>query len=68
MCAEAVIYNTSTNTSIGEHMQYPPLSLTLMLAFTCCAVGLVLGLLILGFVVSFQNRKKAEEEKKEKTQ
>jgi len=49
-------------------MQYPPLSLTLMLAFTCCALGLVLGLLILGFVLSFQNRKKNEEEKKEKTQ
>ena len=49
-------------------MQYPPLSLTLILAFTCCAMGLVIGLLVLGFVVSFQNRKKNEEEKKEKTQ
>jgi len=51
-------------------MQNPPLSLTLMLAFTCCALGLVLGILILGFVVSFQNRNsfknrtKDEEEKK----
>lgn len=45
-------------------MQQPPLSLTLTLAFTCCSLGLVLGVLILGFVLSFQNRKKDEEEKK----
>ncbi len=45
-------------------MQYPPVSLTLMMAFTCCALGLVLGLVILGFVLSFQNRKKGEKEKK----
>jgi len=45
-------------------MQYPPLSLTLMLAFTCCALGLVLGLVILGFALSFQNRKKDKKEKR----
>jgi len=49
-------------------MQYPPLSLTLMLAFTCCALSLVIGLLVLGFVLSFQNRKKNEEDQKEKTE
>lgn len=47
-------------------MQYPPLSLTLMLGFTCCALSLVIGLLVLGFVLSFQNRQKDEEEKKDK--
>lgn len=47
-------------------MQYPPLSLTLMLGFTCCALGLVLGLVVLGFVLSFQNHKKDEKEKKDK--
>ena len=46
-------------------MQYPPLSLTLMLGFTCLALGLVIGLVVLGFVLSFQNRKKDEEEKKD---
>jgi hypothetical protein len=45
-------------------MQYPPLSLTLMLGCTCLALLLVVGILILGFVTSFQNRKKDEEEKK----
>jgi len=45
-------------------MQTPPLSLTLMLGFTCFALVLVLGILILGFVLSFQNRKKDKEEKK----
>ncbi|MFZ1040346.1 MAG: hypothetical protein WCA79_07860 [Anaerolineales bacterium] len=47
-------------------MQTPPLSLTLMLGFTCFALALVLGILILGFVLSFQNRKKDKEEKKDK--
>ncbi len=45
-------------------MQHPPLSLTLMLGFTCLGLALVLGILILGFVLSFQNRKKDEKEKK----
>jgi hypothetical protein len=54
------------NHPLENFMQYPPLSLTLMLAFTCCALGLVLGILILGFVLSFQNRKKDKEEKKDK--
>jgi hypothetical protein len=52
------------NHPLENFMQYPPLSLTLMLAFTCCALGLVLGILILGFVLSFQNRKREDKEEK----
>jgi len=40
----------------------PPLSLTLTLAITCCAVGGVLGFLVLGFILSRENLK--EEKKK----
>ena len=40
----------------------PPLSLTLTLLFTCCALGLVVGVLALGFILSVQKRK---EEKKD---
>ena len=54
------------NHPLENFMQYPPLSLTLMLGFTCFALALVLGILILGFVLSFQNRKKDQEEKKDK--
>ncbi len=39
----------------------PPLSLTLMLGFTCCALSVVLGILILGFVLSLEGRKKDNE-------
>jgi hypothetical protein len=42
----------------------PPLSLTLTLLFTCCALGLVVGVLALGFILSMQKRK---EEKKEQS-
>ena len=35
----------------------PPLSLTLTLAITCCAMGAVLGILVLGFILSRENRK-----------
>lgn len=34
----------------------PPLSLTLMLAFTGCAVSLVIGVLVLGFILATQSR------------
>ena len=44
----------------------PPLSLTLMLLFTCCALGLVFGILILGFVAGTGNRNEVEKSKKEK--
>ena len=45
-------------------MQQPPLSLTLMLGFTCFALALVLGVIIIGFVVAMQNQKKDEKENK----
>ncbi len=41
----------------------PPLSLTLTLAFTCCAVGAVLGVLVLGFVLGIQRRKDEQPKK-----
>ncbi len=41
----------------------PPLSLTLMLAFTCCAIALVLGVIGVGFMVSMENRKRVKNEK-----
>jgi len=42
----------------------PPLSLTLTLAFTCCALGGVLGILALGIIASRGNQKEAQEKKK----
>jgi hypothetical protein len=44
----------------------PPLSLTLMLVFTGCALSLVLGILVLGFVLATQNRKFEKKDKKTK--
>jgi hypothetical protein len=44
-------------------MHTPPLSLTLMLGFTCCALSVVLGILILGFILSLEGRKKNKEER-----
>jgi hypothetical protein len=44
----------------------PPLSLTLMLVFTGCALSLVLGILVLGFVLATQNRKFEKKEKGKK--
>jgi hypothetical protein len=41
----------------------PPLSLTLTLLFTCCALGLVLGVLAIGLFISMQKRKEEKEEK-----
>ena len=42
----------------------PPLSLTLMLAVTCCALGGVLGILALGIIVSRGNQKELQKKKK----
>lgn len=42
----------------------PPLSLTLMMGLTCGAVGLVVGVLVIGAFVSMV-QKKGDEEKKE---
>ena len=41
----------------------PPLSLTLTLAFTCCALAAVLGVLVLGFVMGIQRRKDGKPDK-----
>ncbi len=41
----------------------PPLSLTVMLAFTCCALSVVLGLIVLSFVIGVQRRKGEKPEK-----
>jgi hypothetical protein len=37
--------------------------LTLMLVFTGCALSLVLGILVLGFIIATQNRKNEKKEK-----
>lgn len=41
----------------------PPLSLTLMLLFTCCSVGLVLGMLVVGIMASRGNQGQGKDEK-----
>jgi hypothetical protein len=41
----------------------PPLSLTLMLAFSCCAIGLVVGVLVVAFVLALQNQKRGKHDK-----
>jgi NhaP-type Na+/H+ or K+/H+ antiporter len=43
----------------------PPLSLTAMLALTGCALGLVVGILVLGFLVSLRKRGFEDEDKQE---
>jgi hypothetical protein len=48
----------------GQPAARPPLSLTLTLLFTCCALGLVVGVLVVGFILAMQKQK---EEKKEQT-
>ena len=48
----------------GQPTGGPPLSLTLTLLFTCCALGLVVGVLVIGFILAMQKQK---EEKKEQT-
>ncbi len=40
----------------------PPLSLTLILGFTCCAMILVVGILVLSVIAGNQNRKSFEEQ------
>jgi hypothetical protein len=48
----------------GQPASGPPLSLTLTLLFTCCALGLVVGVLVIGFILAMHKQK---EEKKEQT-
>jgi hypothetical protein len=40
----------------------PPLSLTLTLLFTCCALGLVVGVLVIGFIIAMQKQKEEKNE------
>ena len=41
----------------------PPPSPTLTLLFTCCALGLVVGVLALGFILSMQKQKAEKQDK-----
>ncbi len=41
----------------------PPLSLTLMLVFTCCALGLVVGVIVVAFLISRERRNRNADEK-----
>ncbi len=41
----------------------PPLSLTLMLGFTCCALSAVLGIIVLGIILNVEKRKATPDEK-----
>ncbi len=41
----------------------PPLSLTVLMGITCCALGLVVGVLVLGFILSRTKGKGPEETK-----
>lgn len=56
--------DSPTPVATDEPTSGPPLSLTLTLVFTCCALGLVVGVIVLGFILSMQKRK---EEKKDKS-
>jgi hypothetical protein len=40
----------------------PPLSLTLILLFTCCALGAVIGVIVLGFILNVSKRKESQSE------
>ncbi len=52
-----------TNAPTQAPQSGPPLSLTLILIFTCCALGLVLGVMVLAFVLALQRRKGGQSEK-----
>jgi hypothetical protein len=41
----------------------PPLSLTLTLLFTCCALSVVIGVLVIGFILAMQKQKEGNDEK-----
>jgi len=55
--------NTPTPVPTGLPSSGPPLSLTLMLVFTGCALSLVLGILVIGFILGTQMRKSEKSEK-----
>lgn len=44
----------------------PPLSLTLVLGLTCCSVGLIVGLLVLGFLISLRRQSSRDQPKENK--
>ncbi|MGZ6315801.1 MAG: hypothetical protein ACXWNQ_00945 [Anaerolineales bacterium] len=46
-----------TPTPTGPVSGGPPLSLTLTLLFTLCSLGAVVGLLVVGFILSMQRQK-----------
>lgn len=52
-----------TPTPTGSPNSGPPLSLTLTLLFTCCALGLVVGVLVIGFIISIHKPKEVKGEK-----
>jgi Peptidase MA superfamily len=56
-------FNFPTPVSTNQPPSGPPLSLTFTLLFTCCGLGLILGVLILGFVLAMQKRKGGSDEK-----
>jgi hypothetical protein len=45
----------------------PPLSLTLMMGFTCCALALVVGVLVLGFILATTKNKDEKRKKDSET-
>ena len=54
---------TPTPSPTGPAPAGPPLSLTLTLLCTFCSLGVVVGLIVLGFVLSMQRRKEGTAEK-----
>lgn len=50
-------FNFPTPAPAAASGSAPPLSLTLMLVLTCCLIGLVIGVLGIGFIVSREKRK-----------
>jgi hypothetical protein len=57
-------FNFPTPASTESPTGGPPLSLTLMLVFTCCALGLVLGVLAIGLILATQRKKGGSNETK----
>ena len=54
---------TGFPTPAGSVPSGPPLSLTLTMLFTCCSLGLVAGLIVVGFILSLRKRSIGESEK-----
>ncbi len=56
-------FDFPTSSPTDQPNSGPPLSLTLTLLFTCCALGLVVGVLVIGFIIAMQKRKGVINEK-----